>query len=253
MLLAIDLGNTQTSFGIFADGRLKHHWRAETKASRTEDEHLSLLFPLLEHAGIKPSSLTAVALCSVVPSADYALESFSKKYLGKSAFKINHGIKGCKLNVDMPSEVGADRLANAAYAAKHLKLPAIVVDLGTATTFDVVTEGAVYEGGVILPGPKVAVEALGSKTAKLSVVDLKFPPSVIGKNTATCIQAGVLYGYVDLIDGLLDRTQKALKKDATIVLTGGLANFLHDKLRHKTELLPNLTLDGIQILYAQNA
>lgn len=253
MLLAIDLGNTQTSFGIFESGQLKHHWRAETKPSRTEDEYLCLLFPLLQNAGLTPESIGAVALCSVVPSADDALESFSKKYLRRKVFKITHEVKGCRLNVDFPAEVGADRLANANYAAKHLPLPAIVVDMGTATTFDVVTEGAVYEGGVILPGPKVSVEALGSKTAKLSAVALQFPSSVIGKNTATCIQAGVLYGYVDLIDGLLARTEKALGKPATIVLTGGLSPLLHDKLSHTTRLLPDLTLEGIEILFCQNS
>lgn len=248
MLLALDIGNTQISFGLFDGSTLRHHWRAETKASRTADEYASLLFPLLDHAGIGIESLTAVALCSVVPAADFSVKRFSKLYLKHEAFVVDAKAPGLRLNVDFPSEVGADRLANAAYATHHLKLPAVVVDIGTATTFDVVGEGGVYEGGIILPGMRVAVEALGLRTSKLPVVDLSFPPNVIGKNTISCIQSGILYGYVELIDGLLRRLEKELDRP-TIVLTGGMGGLLRDRLAHKAEYLPNLTLEGIELLY----
>ncbi len=253
MLLAIDVGNSQTSYGLFRNETLLHHWRAVTQASRTADEHAAFLFPLLQQAVIPSSSIHHVALCSVVPNADYAHLVFARDYLKLPLFKIHSGIPfGCRLNVDTPGEVGADRLANAAYAVKYLKLPAIVIDLGTATTFDVISEGPSYEGGVIVPGLQMAVEALGVRTAKLPIVDLKFPQRVIAKSTIECIQSGVLYGYCDLIDGLIDRTLKELGKGGDIVLTGGVAPLLHKHLRTSTKLLPNLTLEGMFLIHKEN-
>ena len=210
MLLVVDIGNSETSFGLFKNGKLQHHWRAETYVARTADEYAALLFPLLQNAGVSAEHWEGIALCSVVPAAEMALEDFCETYLKQRPFKVQSSVRlGFSINVDSPAEVGADRLANAAYAVRHLKLPAIVVDFGTATTFDVVSSGKVYEGGVILPGVRIAVEALSLKTSKLPLIDLKFPPSVIGKNTIDCIRGGILYGYCDSIDGLLERTSGA--------------------------------------------
>jgi len=253
VLLAVDIGNTQTSFGVFDEGRLIGHWRAETKPSRTADEYGALLFPLMQHAGLGGVAWSGIALCSVVPPAEYSFELFCKNYLRQLPFRVNVDLDlGFTLNVQYPREVGADRLANAAYASAHLELPAIVVDFGTATTFDVISKEKVYEGGVILPGVRIALEALAGRTSKLTRVDLEFPQSVIGKNTTECIQSGILYGYCDLIDGLLSRASTEVTGRATIVLTGGLASLFQNRLKTASIYLPNLTLEGIELLYRRN-
>lgn len=253
MLLAIDVGNSQTSYGVFQkNGSLLHHWRSETKVSRTTEEYASFLFPLLDFAKVAKNEWDGVAICSVVPPVDHALTDFSEQYLGKTPFKVTHQIDlGFSFNVEVPHEVGADRLANAAYAVRFLKLPTIVVDLGTATTFDVITSDRKYQGGIILPGVRMGAESLSSRTSLLPRVDVAFPPSVIGKNTTTCIQSGVLWGYTDAIDGLLRRLLKEVP-GAGVVLTGGVAPLFHGKLSVPSELLPNLTLEGIQILFQKN-
>jgi type III pantothenate kinase len=253
MLLAVDIGNTQTSFGIYQASKLTQHWRAETKVSRTADEYLALLYPLMTRAGIKETDLEGVVVCSVVPSADRAFDQFCQSYWNLTPYRVDYRMNlGFGIRVDVPSEVGADRLANAAYAVRFLKLPAIVVDFGTATTFDVVSADRHYEGGVILPGVRIALEALSSRTSKLPLVEMGFPKSVIGKNTVQCIQAGILYGYCDMIDGLLKRTVDELGAAADVVLTGGYSALLKPHLKTSSQVLPNLTLDGIELLYNLN-
>ena len=253
MLLAIDIGNSQTSYGVFEGSNLLHHWRAETKVSRTEDEYASLLFPLLDYAGLKSAEWEAIIICSVVPPVERTLEAFCRLYLSHSPFKIHSGLKiGFSFDVEVPSEVGADRLANGAYAVKYLKLPAVVVDLGTATTFDVVTQDRVYRGGLILPGVRMGVEALGSKTSKLPMVDLEYPPSVIGRNTVDCIRSGILFGYLEAMNGLLDRLEVELRGLGDIALTGGLSPLFRSRMRREVKWLPNLTLEGAEIIYRQS-
>jgi len=249
MLLALDIGNSQTSYGIFKKGKLIHHWRAETKISRTAEEYAAFLFPLLEHSGLTKTEWEGIAVCSVVPPADENFRIFCETFLGKTPFKITSKIDlGFALNVDIPDEVGADRLANSAYAIKHMKLPAIVVDLGTATTFDVISDTPAFEGGIILPGVRMGAESLSRSTSLLPIVDVQFPSSVIGKNTVTCIQSGVLYGYCDAIDGLLERLLKELPS-AEIALTGGVAPMFMKHMKQPAKYLPNLTLEGTEILF----
>jgi len=253
MLLVLDIGNTQTSFGIFIEGQLKHHWRAETHASRTADEYASFLFPLLAHAGLNPNQFKGIALCSVVPPVAETFKSFCIKYLRQEPFVVSATEKlGFELLVESPHEVGADRLANTAYAIEHLNLPAIVVDLGTATTFDVISHQKEYLGGIILPGVRMGAESLSSKTSLLPMIDVSFPKQVIGKNTITCIQSGVLFGYTDAIDGLLKRLQEELKTPCEIALTGGLAGLFHSKIKSSSKLLPDLTLEGTALLFERN-
>lgn len=253
MLLAVDLGNSQVSFGIFDKDQLKFHWRLETKSTRTADEYASLLFPLLDRSGLKKEDFKGVALCSVVPPGEHELELFFRNYFQLVPFKIRiDNDLGFAVNVDVPSEVGADRLANAAFACANLPLPCVVIDIGTATTFDVVTQSKSYEGGVIFPGVRLALDSLGSKTSKLPKVELEFPERAIGKNTVQCIQAGVLLGYCDLMDGLLERTIRELKEKPTVVLTGGFAFLFQGRLKHETSCLPDLTLEGIRLLYERN-
>lgn len=253
MLLAVDVGNTQTSYGVFKDSKLVHHWRGETKAVRSVDEYASFLIPLFQNVGVSFKDFEGVVICSVVPSCNFNLKKFAETYIEKEPFFISHANRSSfSMGVDTPAEVGADRLANTAYAVKHLSLPAIVVDLGTATTFDVITKDKVYQGGIILPGISMGAEGLSRKTSLLPLVDTDFPNSVIGKNTVTCIQSGILFGYCDAIDGLLQRIQNELKSPCEIVLTGGIAPLIHRHLRASTQFLPNLTLEGTEILYRQN-
>lgn len=254
MLLVLDIGNTQTSFGVFKGDQLIQHWRTQTQISKTADEYASFLFPLMSHLGLEPSACEGIAICSVVPPVEETFSSFSLQYLKKNPFRLSSNSKlGFTLQVESPGEVGADRLANTAYAVQKLSLPAIVVDLGTATTFDVITQDKVYQGGIILPGVRMGAESLSTKTSLLPLIDVKFPSSVIGKNTISCIQSGVLFGYCDAIDGLLDRLQKELNEKCEIALTGGLSSLFHSKLRAKTKLLPDLTLEGTELLYRMNS
>jgi type III pantothenate kinase len=253
MLLAIDVGNTQTSFGIFSSDsprHLLHHWRIETKSSRTEDEYAALVLPLLEASALKRTHWQGIALSSVVPLADWGIERFCVRYLDQEVWKIHHGLDlGVQLDVESPSEVGADRLVNASYAVHRLTLPAVVIDFGTATTFDYISRDGKYQGGVILPGVRMGVESLSGKTARLPVVPLKFPKSVVGRNTETCIQSGMLLGYAIQIDGLMDRIVVEKGPVSEVVLTGGLATLFLGELRTPSRHLPNLTLDGIALLF----
>ncbi len=253
MLLVMDVGNTQTSYGVFEKSKLVYHWRGETKPVRTVDEYAGFLFPLLSYSKILAEQVEGIAISSVVPSCNFNLKKFCEVYLGKEPFFVTHLSRASfSISVDNPTEVGADRLANTAYAVKNLELPAIVVDLGTATTFDVVSEKKAFEGGIILPGIAMGAESLSRKTSLLPLVPTDFPKKVIGKNTVNCIQSGILFGYCDAIDGLLERLQSEMGKRCQIALTGGMAPLIHPHLKNRTQILPNLTLEGIEILYQEN-
>ncbi len=253
MLLALDVGNSQTSFGVFQDGKLVHHFRSETKSSRTAEEYAAFLWPLLQFHGLSFSGWKGVAVASVVPLVNQPIRHFCRDFLKQEPFFVEARTQGqlvCR--VDRPEDVGADRLANAAYAAKYLKLPAIVVDIGTTTNFDVVTAGPTYEGGAIVPGIRMGLESLGMRTAKLPIIDLEFPEKAIGRSTVDCIRVGVVLGYTSLIDGLLERMTKELGKTPEVVLTGGLGGMIQPHLRAPSRWLPNLTLEGVILLLEQN-
>jgi type III pantothenate kinase len=254
VLLAIDTGNTQTSFGAFDGDRLLYHLRIETRASRTCDEYAAILLPLFSQLGIEASQWEGVAICSVVPASDGQLVDFSRRYLDREPMRVHPGLPlGFSMNLSTPHEVGADRLVNVAYAVRKLSLPCIVVDFGTATTFDWISEDKIYEGGAIAPGLWMGAEGLGGKTAKLPVIDLEFPHRVVGKSTVECIQSGLLHGYCALIDGMLEKMEAEMGQECTVALTGGLAPRFEGRLRHKCMILPDLTLEGINILYKEVA
>lgn len=192
------------------------------------------------------------ALCSVVPLADHAMSLFFKRYFGIDVWKIESTLPlGIRLQVDQPSEVGADRIVNAAAAARLHSLPAVIVDFGTATTLDVVDRESAYLGGAILPGVRLGIEGLGGRTAKLPLVDVGFPSRVIGKSTVSCIQSGVMFGYCDMICGLLNRIEAELGSPFTTILTGGLSGLFQERLGRRVVIEPNLTLSGIALLHAQ--
>lgn len=249
MFLALDIGNTQTSIGVFIGGVLQFHWRVETKASRTEDEYLSLFFSLFSFHQLEFKTIRKIAVASVVPQCNWALANFCRVYFEQEPLFISAEVPlPFKMKTDFPKEIGADRLANAAYAIKKLKLPSIIIDIGTGTTFDVVTEDESFAGGIIFPGVRIALESLSSKTSKLPSVAFEFPERVVGKNTVECIQSGVFWGYCDLLKGLLARIQKEIGPIGSVALTGGDSKFLSPKLEFPHELLPNLTLYGIHFV-----
>jgi len=252
VLLAIDVGNSETSFGLFRDQKLVRTFRLQTQRQHTSDEIASFTLPLLKEQSIESTSLEAVLLCSVVPPVDRAFNEFCSHYLKIKPFIISPKMDlDFKLNVEEPWSVGADRIANTAYAKKLGSLPALIVDFGTATTVDVVSND--YLGGAILPGVKMAFDSLAEKTSQLSQVAMEFPPSVIGRTTAQCLQSGILLGYVDLVEGLLKRTEVELGTSATVYLAGGFANLMAPHLNSHYHLEPDFTLKGIVALWEKTS
>ncbi len=252
MLLALDVGNTNTVVGLFDGDRLRTHWRLTTHAERTADEVGMWLHQLLQLEGVAPTDLLDVAVSSVVPPMDPRLREGVARYLDKSAFFVEPGIRtDMPLVVDAPQELGADRLCDAVAAFAEHGGPCLVLDFGTAITWEVVSVDGKYLGGVIAPGPGVTANALSSKTAKLPDVAMAPPPRVIGKGTVDSIQSGLFYGYLGLIEGVTRRILDELG-DAKVIATGGLAGAFasHTELIQYVE--PDLTLHGLRILWRLN-
>lgn len=252
LLLTLDVGNTNTVVGLFEGDNLRTHWRLTTHAERTADEVGMWLHQLLRWENVSPGDLVDVAVSSVVPPMDPRLKEGVRRYLDKDAFFIEHGIR-CEmpLEVDSPQELGADRLCDAVAAFAEHGGPCLVLDFGTAVTWEVVSADGAYLGGAIAPGPGVTAEALSLKTAKLPSVAMAPPPRVIGKGTVDSIQSGLFYGYLGLIEGVTRRILDELG-EATVVATGGLAQAFasHTDLIQYVE--PDLTLHGLRILWQLN-
>jgi type III pantothenate kinase len=255
MLLAIDVGNTGTVLGVFEDTRLAHHWRMATRRDRTPDE-LALLFAgFFGQAGLTfPGSVTGVALASVVPDQGQALREMVEQSFGFSPLVVEPGIRtGVSIHTDNPREVGADRIVNALAAFDRYGGPCIVVDFGTATTYDAVSAKGEYLGGAIAPGIGISAAGLFQSTARLPRVELAAPRSVIGKNTVESIQSGLLYGTAAEVDGIVERMQKELGGAATVVATGGLAAVIIEQCQSIDHHEPWLTLEGLRLLFEKNA
>lgn len=253
MLLAVDVGNTETVMGVFRDDELTWHWRLSTVPDRTADE-LALLFGgLLEHQDLSfDRHVTAVVVSSVVPSATQALREMVRRYFGFRPVVVGPGVKtGVPVLTDNPKEVGADRVVNAAAAIERLGAPAIVVDFGTATTFDAISEKGEYVGGVIAPGIQISAQALYEHTAQLRRVELEAPASVIGTSTVESLQSGLIHGYAALVDGLVDRIAKELGSPA-VVATGGLAPIVIEHCDRIDHHEPWLTLEGLRLVFERN-
>ncbi len=252
LLLVLDVGNTNTVVGLFEGPDLRSHWRLTTQPDRTADEVGLWLRQLLDWEGVDAADLVAVAVGSVVPPMDPRLRAGIKRYLGLSPFFVEPGITtGMALRVEVPQDLGADRLCDAVAAFELFGGPCVVIDFGTAVTWEVVSKSGEYLGGVIAPGPGVTADALSSKTAKLPRVALAPPPRVIGKGTVDSIQSGLFYGYLGLVEGITRRILEELG-EATVVATGGFAEDLsqHTEIIHKVE--PDLTLYGLRILWQRN-
>jgi len=261
MLLAIDVGNTNIVVGIYAltpapaEGApgLRAHFRLDTRPSRTSDEYAALLAPLFQMSGLSFADISAVMVATVVPPVQFPIQGFCDTYLRRAPLWVGPGIKtGISIAVDNPREVGADRIVNA--VAAHARWPqgAIIVDFGTATTFDVVTPRGDYAGGVIAPGLMVSAEALYSRTSKLPRVEIARPRTAIGKNTVASVQSGLLFGYAGLVDALVTRIRGEIDFQPRVVGTGGLASLVAAEAKTIDECDDMLTLDGLRLLYERN-
>ncbi|MGQ9546097.1 MAG: type III pantothenate kinase [Dehalococcoidia bacterium] len=253
MLLAIDIGNTNIKLGIFDGDKLKATWSLATGVHRTSDEYGGLLLNLMERKRISPASITGVALCGVVPPLLPTFVELCKRYLDTQPLVVEAGVRtGMRIRLDNPKEVGSDRVVNAV-AAQHLYgKPAIVIDLGTATTFDVVSSEGDYLGGAIAPGIVAATEALYTRTAALPRIGLSRPKRVIGKNTISAMQSGIVFGYVALIEGMIQRIERELGSKAKVVATGGQAHLLTQEIPSIDITNPDLTLIGLRLIYQMN-
>src|SRR5918996_692217 len=254
MLLAVDVGNTETMVGIFREEDLAWHWRLSTAPERTADE-LALTFGgLLQQQGLSfDRNVTGVVVSSVVPSATQALREMVRRYFGFPAVVVEPGMKtGVAVLTDNPKEVGADRVVNALAAYAEFGGPIIVVDFGTATTFDVVSENGELLGAAIAPGVQVAARALYEQAARLPRVELAAPKSVVGRNTVESVQSGLVFGYAAMVDGMVERISKELGTP-TVVATGGLAPTVIGECTTIDRHEPWLTLEGLRLVYERNA
>jgi type III pantothenate kinase len=253
MLLTIDIGNTNITLGLYQDEELGPRWRLATNHERMPDEYALQFLGLLSHAGSTPEDLIGISLASVVPPLTGKIIEACRRYLLHEPFVVDAGVKtGVRVRYDDPRAVGADRIVDAVAVQRLYGGPACVVDFGTGTTFDAISKEGDYLGGAIAPGIGIASEALFIRTAKLPRVDLKRPPSVIGRNTVHSMQSGLLFGYVSLVEGMVARFRKELGPDMKVIATGGLAEVVAEETQVIDIIAPWLTLDGLRILWELN-
>jgi len=255
MLLAIDAGNTNIVFAVHDGKEIRAEWRTVTKTPHTADEYGVLLKQLFETESLKFSDIGAAIIASVVPAVMFDLRQFCRRYLKCEPFVVGDEDVdlGIAIHVDRPEAVGADRLVNTVAAHEHYKGALIVVDFGTATTFDIVSANGDYEGGVIAPGANLSAEALHQAAAMLPRVAVQRTQNVIGKDTVPAMQSGLFWGYVGLIEGLVARIKEEYGQPMTVIATGGLANLFHRQMTAIDHLDPDLTIRGLIQIYARNA
>jgi type III pantothenate kinase len=250
VLLVIEVGNTNTKIGVFDEARLLVSWRLTSRREQTADEYGVFIETLLRTRGIGLQDIQGVAISNVVPPVEQTLRWMCEKYFGIEPFSVEPGMDcGLTLAVDNPGEVGADRVVKSVAARRLYGAPLIVIDFGTATTFDCVDTGGAFIGGAIAPGLATAVDALLSRAARLYRVELVRPPTAIGRTTATNIQSGVIHGYAGLVDGLVERMRREMDGNPRVVATGGHASLIADATRSIEIVNPDLTLEGLRMLF----
>jgi len=253
MLLAIDLGNTNTVFGVYdTNDKLVMHWRLSTQKERTVDEYGILLRNLFALEKIDAKKIRRVIVASVVPPLDPILNEMVASYFSVDPVFVTHENAGIPILYDNPREVGADRIVNAVAAVHKYGSPVMVLDFGTATTFDVVSPKGEYLGGAIAPGLGISAEALFQRAARLSRVDIRKPARMIGRTTEESIQSGLFHGYVALVEGVVTRLRTELGAQAPVIATGGLAPVFQSELSVLTAVEPDLTLEGLRLIWEKN-
>jgi len=252
-LLAIDIGNTNVALGLFSGETLDHHWRISTRHERMGDEFGIQFSQIFEHNGITTDSIDGIVLSSVVPPLTESVAYACRNYLGQAPLIVSSGLKlNVTIGYDDPTAVGADRIADAVAARELFSIPACVIDFGTATTFNAVSADGEYMGGAILPGIGLSASALFQRTAKLTTVELKAPPSIIGRNTTHAIQSGLIFGYVALVEGMVARFKHELGQATTIIATGGHVHRISGLTDVIDHVEPWLTLNGLRIIWNMN-
>lgn len=253
MLLVIDIGNTNLTIGLYEGQELGWHWRLATDHNRMPDEYGLQFLGLLQHAGHNIFDLTGISLSSVVPQLTGRVTQACREYLKKEPLVVDTGVKtGVRIRYEDPRAVGADRVCDAAAVLQRFGGPACVIDFGTATTFNAITREGDYLGGAITAGINLAAEALYTHAAKLPRMDLQRPPNVIGRNTIHAMQSGLLFGYVSMVEGMVERFRAELGPQMKVIATGGLAEVIAKETPVIQHIAPWLTLDGLRIIWEMN-